>query len=148
MSGLVHLRTMASDTTTFWSKAAKYLMYTGVPASPVVILKAKGTRLYDSENKQILDFTSGQMSSLLGHSHPEIVTTVNRYAEELDHLISNMITHPVVELAERLARLLPAPLEKSFFLNTGSETTEAAIKMAKHYTGKFEIVAFWPAITV
>lgn len=53
-----------------------------------------------------------------------------------------MITQPVVDLAERLARLLPAPLEKSFFLNTGSETTEAAIKMAKYYTGKFEIVAF------
>lgn len=53
-----------------------------------------------------------------------------------------MITAPVVELAERLARFLPPPLEKSFFLNTGSETTEAAIKMAKVYTGKFVIVGF------
>jgi 4-aminobutyrate aminotransferase-like enzyme len=126
----------------FFSKADKYLMKTGVPFSPVVITKANGTRLYDASGRQILDFTSGQMSSLLGHSHPEIVEVVQKHVAELDHLLSNMITQPVVDLAERLARILPAPLDKSFFLNTGSESTEAAIKMAKLYTGKFEIVAF------
>jgi 4-aminobutyrate aminotransferase-like enzyme len=117
-------------------------MSTGVPYSPVVITKALGTRLYDANGRQILDFTSGQMSSLLGHSHPEIVEVVKKYVSELDHLLSNMITYPVVDLAERLARHLPAPLEKSFFLNTGSESTEAAIKMAKLYTGNFEVIAF------
>jgi 4-aminobutyrate aminotransferase-like enzyme len=127
---------------TFWPRANRYLMYTGVPASPVIITKANGTRLHDASGRQILDFTSGQMSSLLGHSHPEIVQVVTKYVGELDHLISNMITEPVVELAERLACVLPAPLEKSFFLNTGSESTEAAIKMAKLHTGNFEIVAF------
>ncbi|KAK7191941.1 hypothetical protein DPSP01_013338 [Paraphaeosphaeria sporulosa] len=126
----------------FFAKAEKHLMSTGVPMSPVIIIKAKGTRLYDAEGRSILDFTSGQMSSLLGHSHPEIVETVKKYISELDHLLSNMVTQPVVDLAERLGRLLPAPLEKSFFLNTGSESTEAAIKMAKLFTGKFEIVAF------
>ncbi|KAL4800273.1 pyridoxal phosphate-dependent transferase [Aspergillus venezuelensis] len=126
----------------FFAKADKHLMSTGVPYSPVVITKAKGTRLYGQNGQSILDFTSGQMSSLLGHSHPEIVEVVQKYVAELDHLLSNMITQPVVDLAERLARFLPAPLEKSFFLNTGSESTEAAIKMAKMYTGKFEIIAF------
>ena len=53
-----------------------------------------------------------------------------------------MITHPVVDLAERLAKFLPALLQKSFFLNIGSELTKAAIKIAKCYTGKFEIIAF------
>jgi 4-aminobutyrate aminotransferase-like enzyme len=134
--------TIKVDDDDFWPRANKYLMYTGVPPSPVVITKALGTRLYDASGRQILDFTSGQMSSLLGHSHPEIVQVVKKYVGELDHLISNMITEPVVELAERLARILPAGLDKSFFLNTGSETTEAAIKMAKCATGKFEIVAF------
>lgn len=126
----------------FWAKHDKYLMSTGVPPCPVVITKAIGTRLYDASGRSILDFTSGQMSSLLGHSHPEIVEVVRNQVGELDHLLSNMITQPVVDLAERLAKFLPRPLEKSFFLNTGSETTEAAIKMAKLYTGKFEIVAF------
>ncbi|EXF86036.1 aminotransferase class-III [Colletotrichum fioriniae PJ7] len=133
---------MATESTAaFWAKTDKYLMSTGVPYSPVIITKAKGTKLYDAEGRQILDFTSGQMSSLLGHSHPEIVEVVQNYVAELDHLLSNMITQPVADLAERLGKLLPAPLEKSFFLNTGSETTEAAIKMAKLHTGKFEIVA-------
>lgn len=130
------------DDSAFWPNVEKYLMYTGVPFSPAVIVKAQGTRLWDDKGREILDFTSGQMSSLLGHSHPEVVEVVRRYVGELDHLLSNMITPPVVELARRLAKLLPHPLEKSFFLNTGSETTEAAIKMAKCYTGKFEIVAF------
>lgn len=131
-----------SEAKTFWEKADRYLMSTGVPYSPVIITKAEGTRLWDSDGRQILDFTSGQMSSLLGHAHPEVVAVVKEQVGSLDHLLSNMITHPVVNLAERLARYLPKPLEKSFFLNTGSETTEAAIKMAKCYTGKFEIVAF------
>ncbi|KAH8689496.1 pyridoxal phosphate-dependent transferase [Talaromyces proteolyticus] len=126
----------------FFAKADKYLMRTGVPFSPTIIVKAKGIRLFDVNNRQILDFTSGQMSSLLGHSHPEIIEVVRKYVAELDHLLSNMITHPVVDLAERLSRFLPLPLEKSFFLNTGSESTEAAIKIAKLYTGRFEIVAF------
>lgn len=130
------------ETATFFSKANKHLIGTGVPSSPVIITKAKGTKLYDAKNNQILDFTSGQMSSLLGHSHPEIVQVVQKYIAELDHLLSNMITYPVVELAERLAQVLPLPLEKSFFLNTGSETIEAAVKMAKLYTGNFEVVAF------
>lgn len=60
----------------FWAKHDKYLMSTGVPPCPVVITRAKGTRLYDASGRSILDFTSGQMSSLLGHSHPEIVEVV------------------------------------------------------------------------
>ncbi|KAL4764689.1 aspartate aminotransferase family protein [Aspergillus foveolatus] len=130
------------DVEAFFAKADKYLMSTGVPYSPFIVTKAKGTRLYNQDGRSILDFTSGQMSSLLGHSHPDIVEVVKQYIAELDHLLSNMITHPVVDLAERLARFLPAPLEKSFFLNTGSESTEAAIKIAKVYTGNFEIIAF------
>ncbi|KAH8157287.1 hypothetical protein CIB48_g10957 [Xylaria polymorpha] len=130
------------QTDEFWAKAHRYLMSTGVPYSPAIITRALGTKLYDQKGREILDFTSGQMSSLLGHCHPEIVEVVKKNIAELDHLLSNMITQPVVMLAERLARFLPAPLEKSFFLNTGSETTEAALKMAKVFTGKFEIVAF------
>jgi 4-aminobutyrate aminotransferase-like enzyme len=133
---------MSQEASLFWSKADKYLMSTGVPYSPVIITKAQGTWLLGADGREILDFTSGQMSSLLGHSHPEIVEVVQKYVAELDHLLSSMITQPVVDLAERLARILPAPLQKSFFLTTGSETTEAAIKMAKCYTGRFEIVAF------
>lgn len=133
---------MPLEATTFWRRATRNLMTTGVPFSSAAIVKAEGTKLYDLEGKQILDFTSGQMSSLLGHSHPEIVEVIHKCAAELDHLLSNMISPPVVDLAERLGRLLLPPLEKTFFLNTGAESVEAAIKIAKCYTGKFEIIAF------
>lgn len=60
----------------------------------------------------------------------------------LDHLLSNFVSQPVAELADYLTSLMPAPLDKTFFLNTGSETNEAAIKIAKCATGKFEIIGF------
>jgi 4-aminobutyrate aminotransferase-like enzyme len=82
------------------------------------------------------------MSSILGHSHPEIVKVVSEQVGKLDHLLSSFISEPVADLADLLTSLMPAPLDKTFFLNTGSETTEAAIKIAKCATGKFEIIAF------
>lgn len=126
----------------FFAEAKEYLCYTGVPYCPVLVVAAQGTKLFTSNGKTILDFTSGQMSSLLGHSHPEIVGVVSSQVGKLDHLLSNMVTEPVVELAKSLAEVLPQPLSRSFFLNTGSESTEAALKMAKMVTGKYEIVAF------
>lgn len=80
------------------------------------------------------------MSSLLGHGHEEIVQTIADHAARLDHLFSGMVSPPVVTLAERLCSLLPEGLDKAFFLSTGGESNEATIKMAKVYTGKFEIV--------
>jgi 4-aminobutyrate aminotransferase-like enzyme len=69
-------------------------------SSLVTITKAKGTIRFDDENRQILDFTLGQMSGLLRHSRPEIVEVANKYVGELDHLLSNMITYPVVNLGQ------------------------------------------------
>jgi 2,2-dialkylglycine decarboxylase (pyruvate) len=89
----------------------------------------------------MLDFTSGQMSSILGHSHPEVLATIREAAGRLDHLFSAMISEPVVGLAEMLAEQVPQ-LPKSMFLSTGGEANEAAIKLAKTVTGKWEIVTF------
>ncbi|EMR62925.1 putative -dialkylglycine decarboxylase protein [Eutypa lata UCREL1] len=61
----------------------------------------------------------GQMSSLLGHGHEEIVQTIADHAARLDHLFSGMVSPPVVTLAERLCSLLPEGLDKAFFLSTG-----------------------------
>jgi 4-aminobutyrate aminotransferase-like enzyme len=133
---------MAHNTAEFWSRASKFLMNTGMEFQPTIIARAKGTAIYDVDEKRYLDFTSGQMSALLGHSHPEIVQVVQKYIAELDHLMSLLICEPVVAFAERLAQVLPRPLEKSFLLSTGSESVEASIKIAKFATGKFEIVSF------
>lgn len=82
------------------------------------------------------------MSSILGHSHPEICQVVADQVGRLDHLLSTFISEPVADLADLLTSLMPDPLDKTFFLNTGSETTEAAIKLAKCASGKFEVIGF------
>ncbi|NVN49846.1 aspartate aminotransferase family protein [Mycolicibacterium hippocampi] len=117
---------------------------------PRIITRAKGSYVYDQDGAAILDFTSGQMSSVLGHSHLDIVTTVSTAISTLDHLYSGMLSVPVVELAKALCATLPAPLTRMLLLSTGAESNEAAIKMAKLYTGKYEIVSFdrsWHGMT-
>lgn len=121
----------------------------GASFVPMIIDRAKGIYVY-SNGRKILDFTSGQMSTLIGHCNSEIAEVISKYAYELDHLYSGMISPPVVELSQKLTSLLPAGLDKAMFLSTGSEANEAAIKLAKHYTGKFEIVGLslsWHGMT-
>jgi 2,2-dialkylglycine decarboxylase (pyruvate) len=125
----------------FWSVANRHLIRYGSPFLPTIIERAQGSYVYDRHGRAILDFTSGQMSALLGHCHPAIVKTVTGSISTLDHLFSWMLSQPVVELAETLAASLPDPLSKVLLLSTGGESNEAAIRMAKLYTGGHEIVA-------
>ena len=118
--------------------------------SPVLIDRALGTCLYTEDGRELLDFTSGQMSAILGHSHPDIVATVADQIGRLDHLYSGFLSRPVLELADRLAATLPAQLDKVLLLTTGAEANEAAMRMAKLVTGKHEIVSFarsWHGMT-
>ena len=122
----------------FWADADRHLIrYAGAGAfTREIIDHAEGSFVFTEDGRRILDFTSGQMSAILGHSHPEIVDTVQRQAAKLDHLFSGMLSRPVVDLARRLAETLPAPLEKALLLTTGAESNEAALRMAKLVTGK------------
>lgn len=134
----------------FWQSANDKLIRYGGHFSPVIIERAKGSFVYDADGRAILDFTSGQMSAILGHSHPEIVETVSQGIANLDHLFSGMLSRPVIELAEKLTRLTGPGLDRCLFLSTGAESNEAAIKMAKLCTGGFEIVGFaqsWHGMT-
>ncbi|MFW7268042.1 aspartate aminotransferase family protein [Gluconacetobacter sp. Hr-1-5] len=103
--------------------------------------RAEGSWLYDASGRKVLDFTSGQMSSVLGHAHPELVAALRDAAGRLDHLFSMMLSRPVVDLAVALAELVPA-LPRAMFLSTGGESVEAAIRLAKVVTGRWEIVGF------
>ncbi|OJD35574.1 uncharacterized protein BKCO1_160002 [Diplodia corticola] len=117
---------------------------------PDIITHAKDGYIYTSDGHRMLDWTSGQMSCLVGHGNPEIVETITQHASNLDHLFSGMLSPPVINLAKRLTSLTPPGLDKAFFLSTGGESNEAAIKLAKSYTGKFEIVglsASWHGVT-
>jgi 2,2-dialkylglycine decarboxylase (pyruvate) len=134
----------------FWQQARDHLVRYGGKFAPVIVERAAGSFVYDADGRAILDFTSGQMSAILGHSHPEIAETISRYAANLDHLFSGMLSRPVVELAEKLAKITPGKLARSLFLSTGAEANEAAIRMAKLVTGRYEIVGFaqsWHGMT-
>jgi len=135
---------------TFWQNARQHLIRYGGTFEPMIIERAQGSFVYDADGRAILDFTSGQMSSLLGHGHPEIAAVVAERARNLDHLFSGMLSRPVVDLASKLAEITPPGLDRSMLLSTGAEANEAAIKMAKLFTGKFEIVSFaqsWHGMT-
>ena len=122
------------------AQASNHLVNFGGKCSHDIIVGASGLYIYTASGRRVLDWTSGQMACLLGHGHPEIVSTIASHAASLDHLFSCMLSPPVISLAARLCSLLPSGLDKAFFLSTGGESNEAAIKMAKVFTGCFEIV--------
>jgi 2,2-dialkylglycine decarboxylase (pyruvate) len=108
--------------------------------APFVVARAEGAWLETTDGRRILDFTSGQICSTIGHGHPRIAAAVRTALDEVVHLNSWMLAEPVLELGERLAGLFPDPLSKVILLNTGSEANEVALKLAKMHTGRFEIV--------
>ncbi len=128
----------------------KHLIRYGGEFAPFFIHRAKGSYVYDQDGRAILDFTSGQMCAILGHNHPDILAAMQKSMDEVIHLFSGMLSPPVVELASALAELLPVGLSKTLLVNTGSESNEAALRMAKLHTGGFEVVGFadaWHGMT-
>jgi len=140
----------SNDDPKFWQQARQHLVRYGGTFEPLIIERAQGCFVYDANGRGILDFTSGQMSALLGHSHPDIVAVVTEQIRSLDHLFSGMLSRPVVALAAEIARHAPPGLERCLLLSTGAESNEAALRMAKLVTGRHEVVAFtqsWHGMT-
>ncbi|GLY30433.1 aspartate aminotransferase family protein [Kineosporia sp. NBRC 101731] len=138
------------DDDQFWKLAENHLIRYGGSFTPRIIESAAGSCVYDAQGRAILDFTSGQMSAVLGHAHPDVVAAIREAAGTLTHLYSGMLSRPVVELGARLAGSLPTDLDRMLLLTTGAESNEAAIKMAKLFTGRYEIVSFdrsWHGMT-
>jgi 2,2-dialkylglycine decarboxylase (pyruvate) len=130
--------------------AREHLVRYGQGDMEKLYVSSKGATVTDDEGREILDFTSGQMCATLGHSHPAIVKAIQSGAEDAIHLFSGMIPEPVAKLAKKLADWLPRPLSRSLFMNTGSESNEAALRMAKMVTGGYEVIALggsWHGIT-
>jgi 2,2-dialkylglycine decarboxylase (pyruvate) len=128
----------------------EHLIRYGMAFVPRLIVKARGTSIWDADGNELLDFTSGQMCATLGHNHPRVVEAIAKASAGVLHLFSGMLSPPVVELSRRLAEMLPDLLSKAMFLSTGGEANEAALKMAKLHTGKFEVVGFtgaWHGMT-
>ena len=140
----------ADTTTRNPSEIREHLIRFGFEFFPTVIESARGSVVRDLHGNEILDFTSGQMCAILGHNHPAVVEAIEKACREAIHLFSGMVSVPVLRLAEELAELLPDPLQKMIFLNTGGEANEAALRMAKMVTGGYEVLALagsWHGMT-
>jgi 2,2-dialkylglycine decarboxylase (pyruvate) len=143
-------RSTGSEADALWARADRHLVRYGHYFQPVIIDKAQGAFMTTTDGRRILDFASGQMSTILGHSHPEITAVIREQAGELVHLYSQLLSRPVIDLAEKLAELAPGDLSRVLLLSTGGESNEAALRMAKTATGGYEVLALsrsWHGVT-
>lgn len=111
---------------------------------PVVWDHGQGVWVTDVDGNIYIDFTSGVLVTNLGHSHPAHVEAIQNQAERLMNCYS-FPTPERVTLAQRLLETLPPNLNRVFLLSTGAEATEAALRVAKRHTGKFEVLSFYGA---
>ena len=108
------------------------------------IVKAEGIYLTDNENKKYIDLISGVSVSNIGHRHPKVVEAVKNQVDKYMHLMvyGEYIQSPQVKYAELFLNQLPKKFDNIYFANSGSEANEGALKLAKRYTGRAEIVSF------
>lgn len=106
-----------------------------------VMSRAEGAWVEDTEGKRYLDFNCGQMSAALGHNHPRINEALSRAGATLLHASTSFFNEYELELGEKLASKVTAPLQKSYFLLSGADANEAAVGLARKYTGLFDIAS-------
>jgi 4-aminobutyrate aminotransferase len=109
----------------------------------LVVDHGEGAYVWDTGGNRYLDFTSGIGVTNTGHCHPQVVQAIQEQAARFIHAQVNIYYHePLFRLTERLRQVLPARLDSLFFSNSGAEAVEASVKLARHYTGRPNIIVF------
>jgi len=108
---------------------------------PLVLTEGKGMRIKDADGNEYLDFFGGILTVSVGHANEKVNAAVRAQISRLSHVSTLYPTLPVVELAEKLARLTPGRLQQSFLATSGTEADETAVMLAQLHTGASEIVA-------
>lgn len=127
----------------FFDDASRYIMNT-YGRYPVVLRKGRGMKVWSSDGKEYLDFVAGVAVDILGHCHPRVVVAIQKQAQRLIHVSNYYYIEPQIKLAKLLVENSFA--DKVFFCNSGAESIEAAIKLARKYAGerispeRFEII--------
>ena len=112
-------------------------------ATDILVDHASGCWFYDKDGNRYLDFTSGIGVTNTGHSHPAVVKAIQQQAERMIFGQINIVYHePVFDLIEELKPVVPEGLDTFFFASTGAEAVEGAVKLAKHATGKPNVIVF------
>ena len=121
----------------------RHLAQTSTSPMMLEIDRAEGMYLYDPSGKAYMDLIAGIGVSALGHRHPKVVEAIKQQTDCYLHTLvyGEFVLSPQVKLAKLLADQLPDPLESIYFVNSGTEATEGAMKLAKRYTGRAEIIA-------
>jgi acetylornithine/succinyldiaminopimelate/putrescine aminotransferase len=124
-----------------------FFTHLGLPSfSPTAldIIKAEGIYLYDRSGKEYIDLVSGISVSNVGHRHPKVIEAIQFQLEKYLYLnvYGEFVQSPQVQLAKMLVDLLPETLTSVYFVNSGSEAVEGAIKLSKRFTGRTEVIAF------
>lgn len=108
---------------------------------PIVLTEGKGLRLRDADGNEYLDFFGGILTISVGHANDRVNSAIKAQVDRLSHVSSLYPTLPVVELAERLARITPSRLSQIYFTASGTEADETAVMMAELFTGNSEVIA-------
>lgn len=129
------------------TQRALFLQYQAQTSDAPLMLefeRAEGMYIYDSSANAYMDIISGISVSNLGHRHPRVIKAAKDQMDKYTYLMvyGEYIQSPQVQLATKLGEVLPQKLSSTFFVNSGSEAIEGALKLAKRYTGKRNIVAF------
>ncbi|MBK7183992.1 MAG: aspartate aminotransferase family protein [Bacteroidetes bacterium] len=120
-----------------------HVAQTSVTPLALEIEKAEGVYLFDTSGKKYIDLIAGISVSNVGHRHPNVVAAIKNQLDKYMHLmVYEYVQSPQVNLAKALSDILPENLSASYFVNSGSEAIEGAMKLAKRYTGSSEIISF------
>ena len=113
----------------------RYLGQTSPSPMMLEIVRAKGVYLYGPAGEEYIDLISGVSVSNTGHSNPRITEAVKKQVDSYMHLMvyGEMIQSPQVQFAQLLAEILPSDLQSCYFVNSGSEAVEGALKLAKRF---------------
>lgn len=108
------------------------------------VAKAQGSYIYGTDGKKYLDFVAGVSANTLGHSHPQIISAIKEQADKYLHVMvyGEYAQEMPVKLCQLLAENTPEPLEVTYLVNSGAEAIDGALKLAKRYTGREEIISF------
>jgi len=108
------------------------------------VARAQGSYIYGTDGKKYLDFVAGVSANTLGHSHPKIISAIKEQADKYLHVMvyGEYAQEMPVKLCQLLAENTPEPLEVTYLVNSGAEAIDGALKLAKRYTGREEIISF------
>jgi 2,2-dialkylglycine decarboxylase (pyruvate) len=136
--------TTATTEKEWLERAERYILHTRLDKSSVsgpVLVEGEGSVVWDVNGKEYLDFNSGQMCSALGHRSPRIVEAIKTACDTLIHASSSIYNVYELELAERLASIVPEPLGRSVFMESGADANEVAIQIARLYTQRTNVAS-------